>query len=70
MILLFTFIVIIMNPFFLLIIIITIIILFYLFISSNIYLFIYLLIRRPTRSEGSPFGRFFNPGVLRVEGVC
>ena len=71
-ILLFTVIVIIINLVILLlffIIIITITILFYLLISFNIYLYIYLLIRGPIRPEGSPFGRFFNPGMLRVEGV-
>ena len=40
----------------------------YLFIYSSIYLFIYLLIR-PIQPEGSLFGRFFNTGMLRVEGV-
>ena len=57
--------------FFNLIIVITITI--FLFISFKIYLFvyilIYLLIRGPTRLERSPFRRFFNPGMLRVEGV-
>ena len=59
------------------IIIVTVIILFYLLTSFKIYLviyfiflfFIYLLTRGPIRPEGSPFDRFFNPGILRVEGV-
>ena len=52
------------------IIVITITILFYLLISFSIYLFyIYLLICGSIRPERSPFGRFFNPGMLRVEGV-
>ena len=50
-------------------IIIAITILFYLFISFNIYLDIFLLIREPIQPEGSPFGRFCNPGMLQVEGV-
>ena len=33
------------------------------------YLYIYLLIRGPIQPEGSPFGRFFNPGMLQGEGV-
>ena len=41
----------------------------YLFHLKFINLFIYLLIRGPIRPEGSPFGRFFNLGMLRVEEV-
>ena len=41
----------------------------YLFHLVFIYLYIYLLIRRPILPEGSSFGKFFNPGMLRVEGV-
>ena len=51
------------------IIIITITNSFYLFISFNIYLYTYLLICRTIRPEGSLFGTFFNPGMLRAEGV-
>ena len=36
----------------------------YLFIYSSIYLLI-----RPIQPEGSLFGRFFNSGMLRAEGV-
>ena len=65
-ILLFTILVIIINLVIIFIIImITITILFYLLISFSIY----LLISGPIQPEGSPFGRFFNPGMLRVEGV-
>ena len=44
---------------------------YYLFIYLFIYLFTYLSIRGPTlqKGEGSLFGRIFNPGMLRVEGV-
>ena len=41
----------------------------YLFHLIFIYLYIHLLIRGPIRSEGSHFGRFFNPEMLRVERV-
>ena len=72
-ILLFTLTVIIINLVITCVIIITITILFHLFISFKIYLFIYLyiylMIRSPVWLEGSSFGRFFNPGMLRVEGV-
>ena len=40
-----------------------------LFILFFYFLFIYLLILGPIWTEESPFGRFFNPGMLRVEGV-
>ena len=76
-ILLFTVIVIIINFVIIIIFIIIIIIIiiititnsFYLFISFNIYLYTYLLICRTIRPEGSLFGTFFKPGMLRAEGV-
>ena len=41
----------------------------YLVILFFYSLFIYLLIRGPIRPEGGVFGKFLNPGMLRVEGV-
>ena len=67
-ILLFTFIVIIVNfvVFFLLLLLLPLLFYFiYLFHLIFICLKIYLLIRRPIRPEGSPFGRLFNPEMLR-----
>ena len=41
----------------------------YLFYFSISYLFICLLFRGLIPLEGSPFGRFFNHGMLRAEGI-
>ena len=41
----------------------------YLFHLIFTYLYIYFLICGRIRPEGSPFSTFFDPGMLRVEGV-
>ena len=41
----------------------------YLWFIAGFLLFVYFLIGGPILLEGSPFGRFFNSGMFRVEEV-